>query len=101
MSSSNTHGASLGPLNVESFARVVAEQVIGQFAQRGFTTPEYLSTQQAAAYTGLSVDWFAKARQTDDGPPFIKISPSQGGSVRYKKSDLDAWLAERRIGGER
>lgn len=97
MSSSNTHGASLTP---ESFARVVAEQALAQFLQRGVTLPEYLSTQQAAAYTGLSAEWFNKNRaESDDPVPFIKISPTQGGSVRYKRSDLDAWMEARKVGG--
>ena len=55
------------------------------------TLPEYLNTRQAAAYTGMSRQWFDIARMKGDGPPFIKV----GRAVRYHKPTLDAWLAER------
>jgi predicted DNA-binding transcriptional regulator AlpA len=57
---------------------------------------------QAAAYLGLSSPvWLQHKRMTvqvarngaDDGPPFVRV----GRLIRYLKSDLDAWLAARRV----
>jgi excisionase family DNA binding protein len=42
---------------------------------------EYLATPAATIYT-----W--RARRPGFGPPAIKI----GGSLRYRRSDLDAWI---------
>jgi predicted DNA-binding transcriptional regulator AlpA len=51
-----------------------------------------MSTVQAAAYTGMSKRFFELKRLTGDGPPFIRLSAK---AVRYRKTDLDAWLEER------
>jgi predicted DNA-binding transcriptional regulator AlpA len=57
---------------------------------------------QAAAYLGLASSvWLQHKRMnvqvarngTDEGPPFVRV----GRLVRYLKSDLDAWLAARRV----
>lgn len=54
-------------------------------------------TAGAAEYTGMSVSWFEKGRfnKCPDAPPYIKI----GRAIRYRVSDLDAWLASRIVGG--
>jgi len=46
--------------------------------------------KETAQYIGMSVSWLRQARMKGDknAPPFLKI----GKSVRYRKSDLDAWL---------
>ena len=50
---------------------------------------DVLKDREAAEYTGCSVSTLAKRRMTGDGPRFIKI----GRSIRYRRGDLDAWLA--------
>ena len=50
-----------------------------------------LDGAQAAAYVRWSRSTLDKSRLTGDGPGFIKV----GRLVRYRKSDLDAWLASR------
>jgi len=52
---------------------------------------EYFNTQQAAAHLQISPSTLNKRRVFGDGPPFVKI----GKSVRYRRSDLDAWTATR------
>jgi len=42
--------------------------------------------------TGLSVETLAQWRSQRRGIPYVKISRN---CVRYRQSDLDAWLAER------
>ncbi|MBT7942619.1 MAG: helix-turn-helix domain-containing protein [Alphaproteobacteria bacterium] len=55
---------------------------------------EYFHTDQAAEYLGMSRQFLEIARHRGDGsgPPFIKLTRA----VRYKKSELDDWMAARR-----
>ena len=63
------------------------QQRIGGFSLLG--SSRLMNDRQAAAYLGVSRSWFQHARLRGDGPPFIRI----GGSVRYRPSDLDDYLA--------
>ncbi len=57
---------------------------------------ELLTREEAATYLGLRpqtlATWTCEGRYN---LPFIKV----GRSVRYRRSDLDAWLASRTING--
>ncbi len=53
---------------------------------------EYLSTIPAANYIGVSRQFLEIGRHKGEGPPYIKL----GRAVRYKRSDLDAYMAARR-----
>ena len=54
---------------------------------------EVLNTTEAAEYLGFQPQTLAIWRTTGRyGLPFLKL----GRLVRYRKSDLDAWLASRR-----
>jgi len=50
-----------------------------------------LEPKDTAAFLKVSVSWLAKARATNDGPPFIRI----GRCVRYSKAALLRWLKSR------
>jgi excisionase family DNA binding protein len=50
----------------------------------------YLRPQEAADYLRSSVSTLAKARWTGRGPIFVRI----GRAVRYRKCDLDSWMAQ-------
>lgn len=52
-----------------------------------FTTPE------AAAYTKMAVPTLERFRLTGEGPVFAKL----GGSVRYRRCDLDSWIESRLV----
>ena len=56
-----------------------------------------LTTQQAAAQLAIPArtlqSWRSKGRYS--GPPYVRLSSQ----VRYRRSDLDAWVAERVVGG--
>lgn len=52
-----------------------------------------LNAKQAAAYLGAAPETLATWRCRGGGPQFIKI----GASVRYLKSDLDAWMNARKV----
>lgn len=54
-----------------------------------------LKTKDAAAAAGVSASFLNKLRCTGGGPKYAKI----GRAVRYDRSDIAAWLEERKIGG--
>ncbi len=54
---------------------------------------EYLTPRAAAIYLGTSPSTLAKLRLFGDGPPFTRI----GRAVRYRRRDLDAWMAARLV----
>ncbi|MCA8903737.1 MAG: helix-turn-helix domain-containing protein [Hyphomonas sp.] len=57
---------------------------------------EYLTTQQVAELTGLSVSFFEVGRSMSapNQPPHMKV----GRRVLYKRADVEAWLEDRRRG---
>ena len=59
-------------------------------------TPVALREPEAAQYLGLSQAFLrASRRGRGDGPPYIRV----GRAVLYRRADLDAFLAARRVGG--
>ncbi len=60
----------------------------------GTVEPEFMDTQAAAALLGLSHRTLEGYRVSGGGPHFHRF----GNRVRYRRSDLDAWAAERRAG---
>jgi len=60
---------------------------------------ELLKEQQTSDYLKMSESFLRQSRMEGKregrtpGPPFIRI----GRAVRYRLSDLDAWLAEHRV----
>lgn len=91
--------ASPGGTPSADFARAVAAQVVAEISRRGIVAPEYLDTQQTALYMGVSVEWLAKGRCEGFGPAYTKLSDSRGGKCLYKRSDVDAFMAARRVKG--
>ena len=67
-------------------------------ADRAERTPPHmaahplLSAEDVSAQTGLSVETLAQWRCQGRGIPYVKISRN---CVRYRQSDLDAFVAER------
>ncbi len=56
-----------------------------------------LHERDAAAILNLSVAWCQKARYLGNGPRFVKISGKANGAVRYRRSDLMAYIEENLI----
>jgi hypothetical protein len=56
------------------------------------TSPEYLSTKQAAGRYGLSISWLTKLRVYGGGPPYIKI----GRRCLYEPATFEGWLGSHR-----
>lgn len=55
-----------------------------------------LSRDEVAARFGISRRWLELAAHKGEGPPMVKISRRM---VRYRASDIEAWLRARRVGG--
>lgn len=56
---------------------------------------EYMTAKEASEYTSISMSYLAKLRMGTleiKGPEFLRIGRR---SIRYRKSDLDAWMASR------
>jgi excisionase family DNA binding protein len=54
------------------------------------STETYMTPKEAAAYLRSSPSTLAKRRLAGgNSPPFTRI----GAAIRYRKSDLDAWMA--------
>ena len=53
------------------------------------TKETYLKPREAAEYLRSSTSTLAKARMYKRGPNFVRI----GRTVRYRQSDLDAWMS--------
>lgn len=56
-------------------------------------TTDVLTTPEAAQYVRLGKPTLERFRLTGDGPKYCKL----GGAVRYRKADLDEWLASRLV----
>lgn len=54
---------------------------------------EVLTTLEAASYVRLGKPTLERFRVSGDGPLYCKL----GGSVRYRKADLDLWLEACRV----
>lgn len=58
---------------------------------------DVLNTPDAAAYLQLSVPTLERFRLAGGGPLFAKLTPGPRGPVRYRRADLDAWIASRLV----
>lgn len=53
---------------------------------------EWLTPPEAAKLAKLSVRTLSDKRWKKTGPPYRKLSPGKGGRIRYRRSDVLAWL---------
>ena len=65
--------------------------------RRELTLSRLLSREEAADYLGLKPQTLAAWAHQGQGPPYLKL----GRAVRYDQTDLDGWLAERRVLADR
>ncbi len=62
-------------------------------AEASTTTTPLLRTPAAATYLDVSPQTMRNWRSAGSGPPAIKLN---GGAIRYRLADLDAWIAAQR-----
>jgi predicted DNA-binding transcriptional regulator AlpA len=60
---------------------------------RTIITAELLKEDEVARMIGMSVHWLRRMRWCGGGIPFIKLTMK--GAVRYRKKDVEAFVAER------
>lgn len=59
---------------------------------------EILTTAEAATYTRMGKASLERLRVTGGGPRFARLGANKlGSSVRYRRSDLDEWIASRLV----
>jgi predicted DNA-binding transcriptional regulator AlpA len=54
-----------------------------------------LTRREAASFLGVSSATMSRWAAERTGPPFVKLSDSENGSVRYPSDSLDDFLAAR------
>lgn len=67
------------------------QQIVSALEARG-AQDDLLSTRDLATWLGVSVQWLEIGRHRGYGPQFIRVT---GRIIRYKRSDVLAWLDER------
>lgn len=50
--------------------------------------------EQASAYLAVSIDTLARWRTNGKGPRFLKFTRARQGIVRYRREDLDRFIAD-------
>lgn len=54
---------------------------------------EWLTARETSALTKFSVQTLANWRSQKIGPCFTKLASGRGGRIRYRRRDVEAWLA--------
>ncbi len=60
----------------------------------GGITPELLTTKQAAELCGVGERSLWRWSRSGQAPRPVKIGDGKRGAVRYRRSDLMAWIAD-------
>jgi predicted DNA-binding transcriptional regulator AlpA len=63
-------------------------------SRHGSTEPRLLCDKEVAKFLGVSEVTLADWRRLKKGPPFVRL---EGRMVRYRASDIEAWLAAQEI----
>jgi hypothetical protein len=79
-------------IDLELVAKQAAETAIERYRREFSQDQEYFNTQHAAIYLGFSKQRLEIWRLSGDGPPYTKLAQA----VRYKKTDLDEFMAAHR-----
>lgn len=56
---------------------------------------ELLTPEQAAKFLHLSPRTLEGFRRGTEGPKFAKLGPGRSARIRYRRCDLEAWVASR------
>jgi predicted DNA-binding transcriptional regulator AlpA len=69
-----------------------AQDIIAGLVRDNISPDQLLSTAHVAVLFGVSVPWLEQLRLNKEGPKYIHLSSR---CVRYKMSDILAWLKVR------
>lgn len=56
---------------------------------------DLLTRREVATWLRVSIDRLARWAVEGGGPNFFKLSPGQSGQTRYRRRDVEAWMAAR------
>lgn len=70
------------------------DAVTGRASDDASGDSRFIDEKRLCAELGISSVTATKWRARAEGPPFIKV----GRLVRYRRSDVEAWLASRTVG---
>ena len=56
-----------------------------------------LTTKEAAEFLGMKAQTLMLWRVYHKGPPYVKMTDSPAGAVRYRLSDLNDWISARSV----
>lgn len=85
---------------LETLAQRIGEAVGDRIFERlragdgDLVAPEYLTPRQAGRFTGTSPRTLEQLRQAGKGPRFIRLGAGRKSRVRYRVSDLRAWIEQ-------
>ncbi|MGW3179923.1 helix-turn-helix domain-containing protein [Kitasatospora sp. NPDC001119] len=54
---------------------------------------EWLTPREAGALAKLTPQTMSNLRWRGEGPTYTKLSPGRGGRIRYRRRDVEQWLA--------
>ncbi|WP_234539455.1 helix-turn-helix transcriptional regulator [Streptomyces shenzhenensis] len=69
-----------------------------QGALRVDPADELLTPAQVSTWAKLTLKALANARCRGTGPAFVKLGDGPSAPVRYRRSDVEAWITEGRSG---
>ena len=75
---------------VRETAAATVDTVLAELRRRPIVHPEWLSLQDAAAYTGYSEQQFSEFVKRGIAPKSVLFSRN---ARRFKRTDIDAWCA--------
>ncbi|NNN36124.1 helix-turn-helix domain-containing protein [Streptomyces sp. S3(2020)] len=58
---------------------------------------EWLTPSETAEVVNVAKQTLANWRALGTGPSYSKLSKGRGGRIRYRRHDVLAWLAERKV----
>lgn len=85
-----TQEVEINPHVMRALAAAAADAVIERLRRNPLVAPEWLSLQDAAAYTGYSEQQLSEFVRTGRAPKSVKFSNN---ARRFRRADLDAWCA--------
>jgi predicted DNA-binding transcriptional regulator AlpA len=86
----NTSGDTPLAALMRETAAATVDTVLAELRRRPIVHPEWLSLQDAAAYTGYSEQQFSDFVKRGIAPKSVLFSRN---ARRFKRSDIDAWCA--------
>ena len=60
------------------------------------TADRYMDSDETHRFTGYSKQYLAQLRMVGEGPPYVKLGDGRQARVRYRLSEVVAWMEAHR-----